>query len=43
MDPLQKPVLQAPKTQKALNNQGLEYGGSVEIRTIIKGSSLYPA
>jgi hypothetical protein len=29
MNPLQKPVLQAPKTQKALNNQGFEYGGSV--------------
>ncbi|HEK1685466.1 TPA: hypothetical protein SMR42_001803 [Pseudomonas putida] len=23
-----------PKTQKALNNQGFEYGGSVEIRTL---------
>lgn len=26
-------VSYAPKTQKALNNQGFEYGGSVEIRT----------
>ncbi|MFJ7788960.1 hypothetical protein [Pseudomonas sp. NPDC096925] len=29
----------APKTQKALNNQGFEYGGSVEIRTQKNGES----
>lgn len=29
----------APKTQKALNNQGFEYGGSVEIRTQHNGES----
>ena len=31
--PFQRQVFRPPKTQKALNNQGFEYGGSVEIRT----------
>lgn len=31
-------VSYAPETQKALNNQGFEYGGSVEIRTLIPGT-----
>lgn len=31
-----------PKTQKALNNQGFEYGGSVEIRLFISGDPVLP-
>jgi hypothetical protein len=30
--------IEVPKTQKALNNQGFEYGGSVEIRTQRNGA-----
>lgn len=33
-------VSYAPETQKALNNQGFEYGGSVEIRTQRNDASL---
>lgn len=35
-------VSYAPKTQKALNNQGFEYGGSVEIRTLILSTPYNP-